>query len=46
MKHLDKAFLENGYSKKEISRALHPGHKQPIDKKTDMKSAFLPHIHK
>jgi hypothetical protein len=45
MKHLHKAFLENGYSEKEISRALHPSKKQPNDKKTDTKSAFLPYIH-
>ena len=45
-KHLQKAFLENGYSKKEISRALRPSQKQPIDKKTDGKNAFLAYIHK
>ena len=45
MKHLHNAFLENGHSEKEISRALHPSHKQPTDKKTDTKSAFLPYIH-
>ena len=48
MKHLHKAFLENGYSEKEIlvSRTLCPIHKQPIRKKTDTKSDFLPCIHK
>jgi hypothetical protein len=45
MKHLHKAFLENGYSKKEISGALCPSQKQPTDKKADTKSAFLQYIH-
>ena len=46
IKLLHKTFLKISYSKKEISRALLQNHKQPIDKKTDTRNAFLSYIHK